>query len=229
MNTYSAPLTKQELRHGRWFGHFSRACERLALRYVDFWDENKILTPRKMARMGDVQLIASLLIAQMDGMQDRNESIETFYRDHDETFENKKVVESRFRTSMEQIGEAVGDILVNTQFRRPAHFYTLFCVTYHRLFGMPKAKLATAKSKVLSESDQDNLKDALTRLSSIITAAKEYQSVRRAHEDAGKKLPPRTKPYPDRYHDFANAVLVQTDNIAPRRQRFETLYNEAFG
>jgi hypothetical protein len=224
MNTYSVPLTAQELRHGSWFGLFSQACERLALDHNELWDEFGILSPGRIARMMDVQMTASLLIVTLDGMQDKNTSIGDYYRDYDETFPDRKNAEGRFHRTMEQLLESVGDVLADTQFRRPAHFYTLFCVTYHRMYGIRGEKLPTKKSKALSEQDKDNLRAAVMKLSDIIASAKEYQRLKR---DLDSK--PGAPPWPSKYQSFVNAALVQTDNIKPRKQRFETLYSEAFG
>ncbi|HXY36105.1 MAG TPA: DUF262 domain-containing protein, partial [Planctomycetaceae bacterium] len=90
LNTWSSPLTKQELRHGNWFGYFSQTAEELAMEHLPFWEANRILSDRQITRMLEVQLTAELLISEMDGIQDKKGSIDDFYRELDKRFTGRK-------------------------------------------------------------------------------------------------------------------------------------------
>lgn len=217
MNTYSSPLTKQELRHGQWFGHFSRTCESLAMDYLEFWQANKILSAIKIARMQEVLITSQLLIAGIDGMQDKNDSIDAFYKDYDKQFPGKQRCEQRFRATMESIHNTFPDGMADSQFRKPPFFYTLFCVLYHRAFGLPDIRIKTPKK--LKGGDLEALREASGYLSAIITKA-------RAHQQLSQTSAKR--PYPTKYENFVVACLSQTDNLQPRKTRFEALYREAF-
>jgi hypothetical protein len=219
MNTYSTPLNPQELRHGRFFGPFCQACEKLAREHYQFWRSNKIFTNKRIARMAEVQLTSSLLICQIDGMQDLNRSITDFYDKYDDKFSERRQNENRFRDVIESISTLYGDDLRESQFRKPVFFHTLFCVLYHRMFGLPKTKLRTPR-RHLSTNESESLRNAADKLSEVISIAREQQQV---DKDAGIRVNPL------RYRDFIAACLSQTDNIKPRTTRFETLYKEAFG
>lgn len=70
VNTYSVPLNDQELRNGRYFGHFKQAAYILAHRHLEFWRAHDIFSESGIARMLEVELVSELLIAMMDGQQD---------------------------------------------------------------------------------------------------------------------------------------------------------------
>jgi len=226
MNTYSSPLTRQELRHGRWFGYFSQSCENLAKDHLEFWRKNNILSETTIVRMGEVQFTSSLLIAQIDGMQNKNDAIDRFYEEYDEHFPSKSQHEKRFRTVIDQITEILGDRLIETQFRRPPFFYTLFCAVYHRLYQLPKVALRTPK-RALKATERDSLSDAVLKLSGVIHIARERIKQKVARETAGGKSVDRPR-YPSRFNGFVAACLSGTDNKQPRETRLHTLYTEAF-
>ncbi len=226
MNTYSSPLTKQELRHGRWFGKFSRSCEALASEHLEFWRTNKIISETAIARMGEVQYASSLLIAQIDGMTNKNDAIDDFYAEYDDKFPHRAQHEKRFRATIDQIVEALGDQLVDSQFRRPPFFYTLFCTVHHRMFGLPKVQAKTPK-KALSAAECDALAAKAADLSKVMLIARANIKQKISREAAGKEPPPLG--YPARLQGFVAACLSGTDNALPRETRFSTLYAETFG
>lgn len=210
LNTHSVPLSKQELRNGRFFGRFKQSCYRTAYAHLEFWRRYRIFTEDKLARMLEVQLTSELLIAQLDGMQDKKNSIDEFYANYDQGFPEADKHENRFQTTIDQITYALEGTLGEGEFRRPPFFYTLYCAVYHRVFGLPhETELVTPKKK-LSQEERDNLNEAVVTLSNVVSAAREKQS------------------YPKKYRDFVNACLSQTDNIQPRQVRFSTLYTGAF-
>ena len=222
MNTYSTPLSRQELRHGNYFGQFSQASEELAMDYLEFWHSNRILSDRKISRMAEVQLTSTLLISQIDGMQNTNKSIDDFYSKYDDSFPERGRHSRRFRSIMDEISESLGDFLPESQFRQPAFFYTLFCTVYHHVFGLPKVKVAS-KKRALTSDDRDALKNACAKLSKVIELAKLKQKLTKE-----SRVPDRSNVVQAKYEDFASACLAQTDSGAPRAVRLLTLYKEAF-
>jgi Protein of unknown function DUF262 len=210
VNTYSVALNAQELRNGRYFGHFKQAVYSLALEHLEFWRRFGIFTESSIARMSEVELTSELLIAQIAGQQDKKKSIDRFYANNEESFPEQAAVQQRFRNVMDAISEHVGSILPETEFRRPPLFYTLFCVVYHRCYELPNETHATPKRGRLSKEEGDRLRDSLLSLSDKITAAKQGQTISAA--DAA----------------FISACLRQTDNIRPRNTRFSSVYGLAF-
>src|SRR5262249_3723288 len=62
INTYSVPLNSQELRNGKYFGHFKSTVYQLGLDYLNFWRAAGIFTERAIARMQEAELTSELII-----------------------------------------------------------------------------------------------------------------------------------------------------------------------
>ena len=159
--------------------------------------------------MLEVELVSELSIAQIDGMQDKKKSIDSFYVAHDESYLGCAKNEQRFRETIDEITETFKDGFGDTAFSRPPLFYTLFCAVYHRRFGLPKVALQTS-TKALTQSERLSLSEAVVRLSELIEAGRD-----------GEEIPPS-------YANFVAACLRQTDNIKPRQDRLRGLYQRAF-
>ena len=81
LNTYAVKLNAQELRNGRFFGLFKQSAYTLAFEHVEFWRRNGIFSERNIARMLEVELTSELLIALLDGLQDKkNRSTDSIAR-----------------------------------------------------------------------------------------------------------------------------------------------------
>jgi uncharacterized protein with ParB-like and HNH nuclease domain len=209
LNTYSIPLNNQELRNGRFFGYFKQTAYSLATDYLEFWRKHGIFSERSIARMLEVELTSELMIAELDGLQDKKKSINTFYERYDERFSEQKRVEGRFGATLDEIEEALGGDLSESEFARVPLFYSLFCCVYHRTYGLPKVDLASPR-RPLTNAERGQLASALAKLSEFILAAKNDEDI------------------PNTYSKFVTACLRQTDNLEPRRIRFQTLYKVAF-
>src|SRR3989338_529787 len=209
LNTYSVPLNSQELRNGTFFGFFKNSAYQLAHEHLEFWRKHGIFSERGIARMLEVELTSELIVAELDGLQDKKTSINNFYEKYDKKFTKREWVENRFRTTLDQIEVAVGDSLRSSEFRRPPLFYSLFCVVYLRVFGLPRLQFPTPRKK-LSAAECQNLNTAIIQLSEMITTERAEQ------------------PVPESYAKFVLACLRHTDNIQPRLTRLRVLYKKAF-
>lgn len=211
LNTNAIRLNAQELRNGKFFGHFKETVYSLALEHLTFWRNSKLFGERGIARMQEAEFTSELLIMSLAGMQDKKASINDFYERYDEKFVEKATHTNRFKRTIDAIGESVGDILKATEFRRTPLFYSLFAAVYDRMYGLRGFAKAVKKGETLSKSDSAKLRDAVLKLSGIVRVYKE--------DEEG---PPRG------YQAFVTACLQQTDNIAPRRTRYSTVFKEAF-
>ena len=209
LNTYSVKLSAQELRNGKYFGHFKQTAYALALEHLEFWRHHRVFSEQNIARMLEVELTSELMIAMIAGMQDKKKTIDDFYRTYDGNFPERRATVDGFCRTIDAITATLLDDLHTTAFRRPPLFYTIFCVVYHRLSGLPGQTLPSPR-KSLTGNDRSQLRDAVLELSEVI-----------ALERAGEE-------YPSRYSRFLSASRRQTDNIQPRQIRFDTLYGEAF-
>jgi uncharacterized protein with ParB-like and HNH nuclease domain len=209
LNQYSVPLNAQELRNGKYFGFFKQSAYRLAYNYVEVWRKQALFSERAVARMQEVELTSELLVASIDGLQDKKKSIDRFYAELEEDFADQKRVETRFSATMDAIEKAVGGSLKETDFNRPPLFYSLYCAVYHRMYGLPKFAAPTPK-KALTTAEGHDLASALGALTQVLVTARDDE------------------PYAPKYAKFVGASLTSTDTIANRTARLQTLYREAF-
>jgi hypothetical protein len=209
LNTYSVPLNPQELRNGKFFGFFKNTSYCLAHEHLEFWRRHKIFNEQSIARMLEVELTSELLIAGHVGMQDKKKTIDHYYKEYENEYSDRVKDEQRFRTTIDEIAQTFNGDLRETEFNRPPFFYTLYCVVHHHLYSLPGEKRSTPKKR-LTKDDRDSLREAVASLSQIISEARDKQ------------------PVPRKYGPFVIACLSQTDNIKPRRTRFEYLFDEAF-
>jgi len=213
LNMNGVPLNKQELRNGKFFGPFKQSCFALALANLEFWRKQKIFTEMSIARMLEVELVSELLVAINAGMQDKKNTIDDYYEDWDEAYPSQKADTLRFTETMSTISETFGvSDLEQTEFRRPPMFFTLFCVVYHHLYGLPKILRQSPKRK-LNADQRESLKDAVAKLSEVLEQSKD---------------PARMQAIPTKYAAFVLASSRQSDNVKPRTERFNTLYETAF-
>lgn len=211
LNMNGVPLNKQELRNGKFFGLFKRTSFALALKYLEFWRTHKIFSEQSIARMLEVELTSELLIAGNVGMQDKKNSIDDFYDDWEESYPDQQRDERRFDETMTTISESFADEdLADTEFHRPPLFYTLYCVVYHHIFGLPEMQRVSPRKR-LTTDQRESLRDAVVDLSGVVTQSK----------DPAAEIPKK-------YASFVGACLRQTDNINPRKIRFNSLFDEAF-
>jgi hypothetical protein len=207
------PLNKQELRNGKFFGPFKQACYKIALSNLEFWRNHRIFTEMGIARMSEAELVSELLIATKDGMQDKKNTIDGFYEKWEDSYPDQTADEKKFSETMLAISETFGiSDLAETEFRRPPMFYTLFCVVYHYLYGLPGITRISPKRKITLDQ-RESLKEAIINLSDILGQSKD---------------PARMQEIPPKYGAFILASSRQSDNIKPRKERFNTLYEAAF-
>jgi len=202
INAYTTVLNRQELLNGRYFGEFKACVYRLARENVSFWKEQGILTPRQIVRMTEAELVSELLVAMIDGFQDKKKSLENFYKKYDDNFSQRQELEDRFKFSIGRIKKIVGQDLGRMAFHRRPLFYSLFCVVYDLQYGLPKTK--PRRIEEIPKKKYPAVKDVLTRLSNQITS----------------KTPEA------KYLRFVEACARQTDNIRPRQVRHGVMKEE---
>ena len=208
LNTYAVALNAQELRNGQFFGLFKQSVYKLGFEHLEFWRRNKVFSEQNVARMLEAEFVSEVTIAFLHGMQDKKKTISAFYERYDDEYSRRAQMEKRFRETVDEINSVLGDDLSDTEFRRSPLLYTLFCVIYHRIHGLPGETIGSRKA--LSAPNRQDLRDAVQTLSEILSNARSGGSV------SAKNAV------------FVTACVKQTDNIQPRKVRFSTLYRAAF-
>lgn len=205
MNTYTAKLSAQELRNAEFFGAFKQIVYKLALQHYAFWRNNNILTDRKIARMGDAELVSELVVSMLDGLrQTKAHDLHDFYEKYDDAFADSSRVSKEFEMVINAIGDIYGGKLRSSPFRRKPIFYSLFLVIYDSMFGLPKSR----KHRVaLSSKRMRGMSERLDMLGTIIAAR-------------------RT---PTKYLDFVEATKRGTADPAKRRLRHSVIWEHILG
>jgi len=160
LNSYSVKLNEQELRNARYFGEFKQAVYNSALEYLQFWRIYKIFSEHQIARMLEAELTSDLYVAMVDGIRARKK-LGYYYQIFDDEFPNSGKYESSFRRTMDTIGDTYGQRLLDSNFRRPHMFYSLFTVIFHFLYEIPGL---VAPKIVLKSSDYSRVRNVLDRV-----------------------------------------------------------------
>jgi len=192
LNTYSVSLNKQELFNAKYFGYFKQLVYKLGGDYYTFWIDNKIFTNTKIMRMAEAELITDLLITILDGIQSKK-SAEKYYQKFDDEFDERKIVEERFASTMNLIGNLFPDTLCESNLRTVPNFYAVFVALYHMNYGIPNLNVKRAP---IERNNYVRIRNCLDDINSIIEAdgeAKlEYFDFIKSTKDATTDIPART-------------------------------------
>ena len=174
----------------------------LGYQHLEFWRKHRILSDKTIARMKEAQLTSDLVIAMNAGLQDKKDSINKYYERWDDRVPYKRKTVDRFHDIIDIVDQQVGGDLKDSAFRRPPLFYSLFLAIYERRYGRLGAEQQSKQQ--FGEREALALRAAITRLSDVLKQGE----------------PPRA------FATFVTACQRQTDNIAPRRTRLETILKE---
>ncbi len=128
-NRYVVALSPQELRHEKFYGtRMLNLVERLAEQ--DGWlQEHKIVSPKEVSRMGDIQFVSELLLGIEKGIQDRHASVDLFFAEFDDSkfpVEMMRTWATDFSTTKDLVLRILGNQLRGTYWNNRADFYSLF-------------------------------------------------------------------------------------------------------
>lgn len=198
LNTYTETLTPQELLNAQFFGEFKSVVYELGRDHLEFWRRHRILSARQILRMAESELVSELVVAMIDGLQDKKKSLIKFYKEFDDEFPHAKKVRHEFKTTLNKIAEILDENLGYLPFHRRALFYSLFCVFYDAIYVLPNSPTNTKKRKYnIPAHAKEDIVAALTELGTKIEL---------------EKSPPD-------FASFVDACSRQTDNIRPRQTR----------
>lgn len=194
INSYTLPLNAQEKLNAEFFGAFKQFVFKLAQDHLEFWRVNSILTNRNIVRMDEAELTSELVVAMLDGLQDKKKSLRGFYKRYDDSFSEARRIRREFESCIEKLDSIMAGELSETAFRKKALFYSLFCVVYDLMY---KLRGTSTRTRKIPAASYAKIRRALARLGEVLEAE---------------------RPSP-RYAKFIEACARQTDNIGPRRIR----------
>lgn len=197
LNSYSLPLNAAEKLNAKYTGAFRNAMNLMARKHLAYWSKHKILGNQQIARMGDVELTADLVVTMMTKLQSGRTHIEPFYKKYDDEFPQERVVASQFDHTLSIIEELAGVKIEETELRRVTLFYSLFTAVYDIVFGFGCS--SPAPEKIL---DGRKIIDATAALQELNDKVAE-------RETEGK------------VGEFVNSTRGQTTNLEGRQLRHE--------
>jgi hypothetical protein len=156
LNYVVEKLSKQELRHSQYFGEFVEAVESLARN--DFWDEIGLFTRRDSQRMKDIEFISELFVVLIDGVQDGQKSLDTFYADYDVIFPKRSSYTTRFNQTVASL-KTIKDYLKGSRFTKKGDFYGLFAATAKLVENAKGPVDLSAAEPALRKLDSELAKD----------------------------------------------------------------------
>ena len=138
LNSYAVLLNEQGKINADHFGPFKVLADKIGHKYYNYWTEQGILTSKNIMRMQEVNLVADLLIAMLEGIKSKKQ-IKKFYDAYESSFEpDADALEARFDSTVQKINELYPEGLSDTEFRRHHLFYSLFTAVAHCLHGLPQ-------------------------------------------------------------------------------------------
>jgi len=202
LNSYTIVLNRQEKLNAKFHGDFKTFIYRKSNDYVDYLTENRILSNKRILRMGEAELFSELVIMMLDGLQDKKKSIQSFYLEYDNSFPLKNEISNKIDEIISIIDSIFAEDLKNTYFRRPAIFYSLYGVIFDLRYGMVRQEGRNRFN--LLEYDLNEIKNKIMILNHQI-------SLDEPDED---------------YVEFVLSSTRQTDNIKPRQVRHRIIKNK---
>lgn len=177
MNATGTKLNAQELRNAEWFGEFSQSVYDVSSQFLDEWRSWKLFSEMDIARMREVEFVSELFILSMNGITEQKDSIiESYYRDYDSTFVQRKLVEKRVSAVLKKIDDDFGAELADSIFANKIWFYPLFAAVTEYFYGLGsplnKAAIRPLSTDISASlgwiskkySDQASLDDATRKL-----------------------------------------------------------------
>jgi hypothetical protein len=164
LNSYAVLLNEQEKINSDHFGPFKVVADKMGHKYNEYWIAQGILTAKNIMRMLEVNLVADLLIAMIEGIKSKKQ-IKKYYDIYEKEFDqDTDLLEQHFDRVIAAIATLFPEGLSDTQFRRPHVFYSLFTTVAHCLYGLP---LCHEPRKQLEGNAKESARNALERVEAI--------------------------------------------------------------
>lgn len=135
MNSTGLSLNKQELRNAEYFGELKTAVYQSANNHLNHWRKWKIFTEDNLARMQEVEMASEFFQMMIKGLTGKSQAaLSQLYKEYDEQFKERRIVEKRFENVMNEIEDNIGEGLSRTVYKKKTLFFILFCVVYDLMY-----------------------------------------------------------------------------------------------
>jgi hypothetical protein len=123
LNKNVVALNSQELRQATYWGPF--ICCMQELSNYKYWNTTGIFTPLNVRRMMDIEYVSELAIAVLHGHQNKKQTIDQYYLEYEEVFEEYDDLVTTFQQVIFELEQLLPDIK-GTRWKKKTDFYTLF-------------------------------------------------------------------------------------------------------
>lgn len=170
LNSYAVILNEQEKINSSHFGPFKVLADKLGFDYNEYWTKQGILTAQQILRMQEVNLVADIMIAMIEGIKSKKQ-IKRFYANYENDFQHDvDDLESRYRNTIVKIAQIFPEGLASSEFRRNHLFYTLFTAVFHCMFGLKDLaidRVPVLRLSLKTEAELQSARSKLDRVSEI--------------------------------------------------------------
>lgn len=199
INKNNERLNQQELRQATYSGEFIVMINEIANQ--TYWEDIGIFTPQKIRRMLDAEFISEIVIAFLNGHQNKKVKLDYYYKLYEEEFNDSEKVKNIFDSVAREILQIIPNIK-KTRWRNMTDFYTLFLVFAEYNYEMPF-------SSDLREKLNGQLVDFGERVTNFQKAVKENAAVNEKDSNI---------------RSYSSGIRASTD-LGSRKLRFESLNN----
>jgi len=155
INKNNVALNSQELRQSTYSGEFIKSMNRISDRI--YWKDIGLFTAEKVRRMLDVEYISELVIAFLNGHQNKKDKLDYYYMLYETEYDETEHVEAMFDKVCNELTQILPDIK-KTRWSKLIDFYTLFFVLAEKedIFPLTQEGRITLKEKLISFSSAVN-------------------------------------------------------------------------
>ncbi|MBU1340426.1 MAG: DUF262 domain-containing protein [Proteobacteria bacterium] len=130
INSTNYALNAMEIHNARFDGEFKQFGEEIAEH--QFFSDSRFFTPQEIKRMGDTRFCLILLCTLMSGYSNRDDVLEKYLENYNETFEHQDKLRSEFNRVAEFITNCSFD--QKSRVWKKADLFTLFVEVHRYLF-----------------------------------------------------------------------------------------------
>src|SRR5436309_8601039 len=148
LNATGTKLNHQELRNAKYFGEFKTSMYQLGFEQFNRWRSWGILSDDQISRMREVEVTSDLAMNMVKGLSGKTQKrLDDIYEEYDDSFPQRKELESRFRGTMDEIDSLLGNQLPQTVYASEVFFFSLFVFLYDAQWRLGSAlKKTTPKT-----------------------------------------------------------------------------------
>jgi hypothetical protein len=174
LNSYAVVLNEQEKVNASHFGPFKVLSDKIGFEFNEYWTRQKILTAQQILRMQEVNLVADLLIAMLEGIKAKKAIKRYYARYENEFLHDPDDLENRFREVMNKIAVLFPEGVSDSEFRRVHIFYSLFTAVSHCIEGLPafqdEKHVPIPRISIESEGEIERARNGLDKVTELFEA-----------------------------------------------------------